>query len=341
VLALGTGFSSTTILKDFKMTHFKLLSGRRIFAITTGVVVLAAASIGGGVAGGLSRSVPPVFPNAGTMTVFAQRLASRREAHEDFFITVGNCLNDPDADVMECVDEAEQEVAAQFARIETQFNARLAIIAKIGDTAYVPDIDPTDFTANVTNPYFPLVPGRTLIYEKVDSDGIEHIEVTTLNQTFIIEGVDCRVVRDVVRQNGVVVEDTIDWFSQDDDGEVWYMGELVQNFEDGLLDNLDGSWRHGKDGAKAGIIMKDEPEVGDAYRLEFYLNEAEDFAEVIGVGETVTVPAGTFTNCIRTRDTTPIEPGNIEEKVYAPGVGLVLEVKPATGERLELIQIVN
>lgn len=323
------------------MTLFKKIIGQRKLSIAAGIIAVTAALIGGGVAGGVSRSAVPVFPNAGTMTVFAQRLASRREAHEDFFITVGNCLNDPDADVMQCVDDAEQEVAAKFARIETQFNARLAIIAKIGDEAYVPDIDPTDFTPNVTNPYFPLVPGRTLVYEKVDSDGVEHIEVTTLNQTFVIDGVTCRVVHDVVQQNGVLVEDTIDWFSQDDDGEVWYMGELVKNFEDGLLDNLDGSWRHGKDGAKAGIIMKDEPEVGDAYRLEFFLNEAEDFAEVIGVGETVTVPAGTFTNCIRTRDTTPIEPGNIEEKVYAPGVGLVLEIKPATGERLELIQIVN
>lgn len=165
---------------------------------------------------------------------------------------------------MQCVEDAELEVAAKFALAELQFNALPAILALIGNEAYDPEIDPADFKPNVTNPYFPLVPGRTLIHEKVAPKGTEHVEVTTTHQTIDIDGVTCRVVCDIVHQDGLLVEDTLDWFAEDDDGEVWYFGELVQNFEDGMLDNPDGSWRHGKDSTKAGLVMQEDPEVGDA-----------------------------------------------------------------------------
>jgi hypothetical protein len=174
------------------------------------------------------------------------------------------------------------------------------------------------------------------VYRTVTPEGIEWNTVTTLEETVEIEGVECRAVHDVVSVEGERIEDTIDWFSEHAKGAAWYMGEISKNFEDGFLDNLDGSWRFGKDGAKPGIIMPANPEPHHAYRQEFLLNEAEDVARVVSLGETVTVHYGTFQNCVMTLEGTPIEPGLFERKVFAPGVGFVLGVDLESGERTEL-----
>src|SRR5262249_15593318 len=107
----------------------------------------------------------------------------------------------------------------------------------------------------------------------------------------------------------------------------------------GLITGLAGSWTGGVDGAKPGIIMEAHPAVDDFYRQEFSLGTAEDVARVLSLNETVTVPAGTFDHCLKTRDTSTLEPDIVELKFYAPGVGNVLEIDPSTGERLELIQV--
>jgi hypothetical protein len=193
----------------------------------------------------------------------------------------------------------------------------------------------------VTNIYFPLVPGRTLVYHSQTPEGLEVVSVTTLAPTFVIAGVECRQVRDVVTLAGELVEDTIDWYAQHQNGNVWYFGEVAKNYEDGVLDNLDGSWRTGKDGAKPGIQMLANPTPETAYRQEFLINEAEDIAEVEALNRTITVPYGTFTGCLQTEETTLLEPGARTFMYYAPGVGLVLEVNPDTGERVELVQIIN
>ena len=133
----------------------------------------------------------------------------------------------------------------------------------------------------------------------------------------------------------------IDWFAQDKDGNVWYFGENTAELEDGLITTIDGSFMGGVDGDQPGIIMKAHPAVGDFYRQEFSLGNAEDEAETLGLNASVTVPYGSFQHCLRSEETTPLEPDLLEDKFYAPGVGNVLTVDGDTGERDELLQIIT
>ncbi len=201
---------------------------------------------------------------------------------------------------------------------------------------YAPELDPADFVATIDNPYLPFTPGSQWTYEETNDDGeTEHIEVAVQDETRVIAGITATVVRDTVTLDRVLVEDTRDWFAQDVEGNVWYLGEDVDNYdEDGELVDHEGSFEHGVDGAFGGIVMLADPQVGDAYRQEFYPGEAEDLGEVVRTGEEVSVPFGDFQDVLVTRDWNPLEPEVIEEKWYAPGVGLVREAKVAgeTGE---------
>jgi hypothetical protein len=204
------------------------------------------------------------------------------------------------------------------------------------DGNYQPEIDPADFVAVIDNPYLPLVPGSRWSYEETNEDGqIEDIDYLVTDQTREIAGVTTTVIRDTVTIEGVAEETTLDFFAQDREGNVWYFGEEVSNYdENGDLLDHDGSFEVGVDGALPGIVMEADPQVGDAYRQEYYLGEAEDMGEVIRSGETVSVPAGDYVDVLVTRDWNPLEPEVIEEKYYAPGVGIVREVTVAghTGE---------
>jgi hypothetical protein len=206
----------------------------------------------------------------------------------------------------------------------------------IPDPTYNPSINPADFVAGVDNLLFPLVPGTRYVYQ----GGEETIEVTVTNDTKQILGVTTIVVRDVVSVGGEIIEDTYDWYAQDKTGDVWYFGEDTKDYEDGQLVSTKGSWEAGVDGAKPGIIMHaTQPAIGVPYRQEYYACEAEDMAEVVSLNKSVTVPYGSFDNCLQTRDFTPLEPGVNEYKYYAPGVGLVLEVDVQSGARTELIEV--
>ena len=137
-----------------------------------------------------------------------------------------------------------------------------------------------------------------------------------------------------------LIEATLDWYAQDKDGNVWYMGEDSKEYEDGEFVGSEGSWEAGIDGAKPGIIMLANPIIGLVYRQEYYEDEAEDKAEILSLNESVTVPFGSYDNCLRTRDWNPLEMDTIEEKYYAPGIGVVLEVTvKGDNERVELISI--
>jgi hypothetical protein len=157
----------------------------------------------------------------------------------------------------------------------------------------------------------------------------------------VILGVTTIVVRDVVVDDeGGFVEDTDDWFAQDVAGNVWYFGEIAKNYEDGEFVDIEGSWTAGVDGAKPGIVMPASPTVDAVYRQEFALGNAEDAAEVLGTSESATTPGGSCAGtCVLTRDFTPIEPDALEHKYYAPGIGLILELDPESGERTELVSI--
>jgi uncharacterized membrane protein YkoI len=205
---------------------------------------------------------------------------------------------------------------------------------------YNPQINPADFTTKVDNKYFTLTPGRILVYEGETEEGTERTEVYTIHETRIVLGVETVVVWDRVWLEGDLIEDTKDWYAQDKEGNVWYFGEDSKELIDGKVVSRAGSWESGVDGAKPGIIMKANPQVGDTYRQEYCKGEAEDQADVLAFGESIQVPYGSFTDCLKTRDWTPLEPDADEYKYYSLAVGdVVLEAGVQSGERVELIEI--
>jgi hypothetical protein len=208
---------------------------------------------------------------------------------------------------------------------------------------YSVQLSPSDFVAGVNNPYFPLVPGSTYVYELQTDEGLERTEVQVLTDTRSVFAITATVVRDTVTLDGELVEDTYDWYAQDASGNVWYLGEDVSNFEGGRFVGKAGSWEAGVDGALPGIIMFGDPSahIGETYRQEYYAGEAEDMADLLSVNETVTVPFGSFSAVLKTLDYTPLEPGVREEKFYAPGIGPVKTVNLTTGEEDVLLEFTS
>ena len=195
-----------------------------------------------------------------------------------------------------------------------------------------PSADPQDFVDGIDNPWLPLTPGSTWVYETTEGDE-ETITVTVTDQTRVVQGVTTTVVRDVVTgPDGEVIEDTDDWFAQDSAGNVWYFGEATTEYDDRGRADTAGSWEAGVDGARAGIVMLATPRLGDGYQQEFLDGEAEDRATVLSVDERVTINLGSYVDALQTEDTTPLEPGLTEHKYYARGVGLVYEETVAGGE---------
>jgi hypothetical protein len=198
-------------------------------------------------------------------------------------------------------------------------------------------LDPALFAGvPIDNPYWPLARGSHWVYSETDGEGnLDKVEVTVLDQTKEILGIQSTVVHDVVSLNGETLEDTLDWYAQDTFGNVWYMGEDTKELENGKVTSTEGSWLAGVDGAQAGVIMPADPQPGMAYRQEWLTGHAEDTAEIVSLGESVTVPAGTFGNLLRTRERTALEPDVVEEKLYASGIGEVTATQTAGGVSVE------
>jgi hypothetical protein len=201
-------------------------------------------------------------------------------------------------------------------------------------------LDPAEFTTEIDNPYWPMTPGSRWVYRETDSEGADQrVVVTVTNKTRkIANGVEARVVRDEVTEDGEPVEVTDDWYAQDKDGNVWYMGEHTTEYEDGKPTSTAGSFEAGRDGAQPGIIMPAKPEAGMKYRQEYYKGEAEDEGAIVSLDEQAEVPAGHFPGVLMTKDTNPLEPKVLEFKFYARGVGPVLAVSVSGGsDREELL----
>jgi len=200
-------------------------------------------------------------------------------------------------------------------------------------------LDPADFTTRIDNPYWPMAPGDKWVYRETDSGTEQRVEVTVTNQTKqIANGIEARVVHDVVTEDGQPVEVTDDWYAQDKASNVWYLGEDTAEYENGKVTTRSGSFEAGVDGAQAGVIMPADPQDGMAYRQEYYKGEAEDKAEVLSTNEQVEVPLGYFQGALMTKDLVPLEPKVSEYKLYARDVGPVLTVKTSGGSgREELI----
>lgn len=202
---------------------------------------------------------------------------------------------------------------------------------------YRPVIVPTNFTHVVDNPYFPLVPGTTAIFIEKDGREKREIKSTVTHDTKMILGVKCVVVHETVTLDGKLLEDTFDWYAQDREGAVWYFGEATKEFKIGGRVFTEGSWEAGVKGAQPGIVMPARPRVGDRYRMEYAVNEAEDVGRIAALNETVTVPFDTFKECVRTREWSMLESGT-STKWYAKGVGLIRD-ESASGEVAVLVSL--
>jgi hypothetical protein len=201
-------------------------------------------------------------------------------------------------------------------------------------------LDPADFTSRIDNPYWTMRPGSRWIYRELDNEGArKRVEVTVTRRTKRILGIEARVVHDVVTEDGQIVEDTFDWYAQDTDGNVWYLGEDTKEYENGKLKSTEGSWQAGVDGAQPGIVVPGQPKAGMTYRQEYYEGKAEDAAKILSLDEKATVPFGSFDHVLLTKDYTPLEPKVLEHKFYARGVGPVLAVTVSGGsDREELLR---
>ena len=273
--------------------------------------------------------------------------AAQHTALDDYNVALAKASNEATAEARAALRmQAREDYEDAVKLTNAQFRERRELCAELNEERYDPVIKPADFlsVAEMTarpNPLFPLVPGTTYNLRAATPEGIETVEFAVTRKTRTILGVTTIEVRDIVKLNGSVIEDTLDWFAQDRSGNIWYFGENVVDYESGLAISLAGSWEAGVAGAKAGIIMFAKPVVGKFYRQELLLGEAEDAAEVLALNETVTVSAGTYTKCLKTEDFSPLSPDVTEIKYYAPGIGNVLTLTPATGKRVELISVVK
>jgi hypothetical protein len=205
------------------------------------------------------------------------------------------------------------------------------------------DLDPASFTTKIDNRWWPMVPGTRWIYRETDIEGAKlEVVVTVTDKTKkIANGVVARVVRDTVSANGKLVEDTFDWYAQDRQGNIWYLGEDTAEFENGKIKTKSGSFEAGVAGALPGIIMPGDPQPGMQYRQEYCKGEAEDNGKILSLDEMAETPYSRFRRAVLTKDTITIEPDVLEYKLYAERVGpvLVLGVSGGPGSREELVKL--
>ncbi len=284
------------------------------------------------------------------------------EVLDEAFIGAAKCADlGSEETAEECLAELDETRAEAFGECGDIHEARLAMCDELGDAIHDPQfglnyaeqfVDPRNIGSTVTpNPYFPLVNGNEWVFEgSFEEDGetvTERITITVSDKIKMIDGIACLVVRDVVVIDGELIEDTDDWFAQDNDGNVWYCGEEVKDYEtfDGdepqvpELIAIDGSFKADRDGDEGGILLPADAQVGDVFRQEFSAANAEDAIEILAVNAEESVPAANCDGeCLQTRDFSPLDPGVEEHKFYKPGIGKILEIDLESGDRVELIE---
>ncbi len=297
-------------------------------------------------------------------TAEAQFSACKNETRDDAFKAKAICINISDAqERKKCLTEAQAALKEGSQLCRAQRMARKQLCNALGEARYSPDLNPANFDNDFTrltnpNPYRPLGIGNHWRY--VGSG--ETIVIDVLNKTKLIDGLTCLVVRDVVSINGVLREDTLDWFAQAKNGDVFYCGEEVKDYEEFDGDNpkepelvdISGSFKQGRNVDKGGIYFKGKSTVGEVYRQEFSAGNAEDVVQVLSTTysygsnpelDKFLPPAlarGLCANkdCVVTGEFTPIDPTpqGFARKYYAPGIGVFLEVVPSTGKVVQLVE---
>jgi hypothetical protein len=228
--------------------------------------------------------------------------------------------------------------------VVTAFAACGSVTADTNPPWSPPTIDPANFVSKVTNPYLPLVPGTTLRYRGVMKDGttpqVDTFAVT--HRRKIIMGVACTVVRDTVTSRGRPVERTYDWFAQDRQGNVWYMGEATQELKHGHFGKMIDSGPAGKNGAQPGLMMEAHPTLGDSYWQFHWPGHAMDTATVLGSGGEVKLPYRSFPHTLLTQEQSPLEPGVKDRKWSVRGIGYVEErAASGTQEQIRLVSVTH
>ncbi len=198
------------------------------------------------------------------------------------------------------------------------------------------DLDPADFSHRITNPYWPMRPGTTWTFREGRGAGEQRVRLTVLDRTRLVRGIKARIIHDVVRVKGEIIENTFDWYAQDSGGSVWYLGEFSREYENGVPVSTEGSWEYGVDGAQAGVVVPARLRPGCRYRQEFLAGEAEDYAAILSIREDLHLPVGRFADVLTTGDYVGLEPGVVEHKFFARGVGpvLSLHVSPTGGREI-------
>jgi hypothetical protein len=322
--------------------------------------VLAATFLLAGLTAGTPRAEAGQTDSNCSQTSRLMRKACNAELRDDYLVEFGKCLNEATKrDQRRCERRVQQTVADSQAECADQFEVRQDVCRAVGQAPYDPSFLSDDFdtdlaTLTTPNPLFPLSVG----YHWMLSDGAETIDIEVLDETKLISGVTCFVIRDTVSVNGELVEDTNDWFAHAKDGAVWYCGEEVKDYEsfDGDLPKLaelisiDGSFKVGRDGARPGVSFPALPEVGSVYRQEFSLGNAEDVAEILATDYSygtnpeldLLVPEALAdmlcnNDCVVVLEYSPLDPGALGRKYYAPGIGFFLETAPEEGIAVQLI----
>lgn len=335
------------------------LSRRRVIHIPLGLALITLSS-----APAMSDNSVDEFLAQGqfcSATAQAVARACASQTKDDYWIQIGRCINETDSrDRSECFADAKatRDEASQLC--DEQHDARIALCKQIGEARYDPEFEPKLFESDfahpgTTNLYFPLGIGNEWHFQSAT----QSTRVKVLNETKLIDDVRCLVVRDEVRENGVLIEGTNDWYAQAKDGTVWYCGEETATFETFKGDrpmqpeivSIDGSFKTGRDGDKPGIIFLATPQPGRVYIEESSLGNAEDATEVLSVSYSFgknpeldeRVPERLAKllcadNCVVTKNFSVLEPDAFERKYYSPGIGVFLEIESDAGEVVRLVE---
>ncbi len=215
----------------------------------------------------------------------------------------------------------------------------ILVLTVFKKTGYNPHIIPAEFVKGVSNKYFPIIPGRTRSYAVANGDSGDLMTVTDTADTRLVMGVLCLGVHERGLNSERLFEDTWRWFAQNQDGDVWFFAQETKKYDFNVVSG-DWSWQAGTDGAKPGIVMPGRPQdyLNQQYQEELVTGVAEDKAQVLSLNETVTVPYGTFSGCLKVK----VFSGRDEYRYYASGIGLILsETVLAGGRRVELVGIGN
>lgn len=176
------------------------------------------------------------------------------------------------------------------------------------------------------NLFMSLVPGTRHILEGEEDGDTIRTEATVLAQTEKIGRVTTRVLEERHFINDELDEVSYNYYALcRETGGIFYFGETVDYYEDGQIVGHEGAWRAGVDGAEPGLYMPGQPLLGARYYQEIAPGAALDRAEIISLDASVGVPAGSWRGCLETRETTPLEPGAEEPKVFCPEVGIAVD----------------